>query len=103
MQRVAGLKEEVKQLNAQLRPLTRNFNVEVEGQVRRVAADLAEVQSKLEHETACRREAERKRTYCEKAARELVDEREQLLSKVAALSPHPPRTSLQCTPHTRHG
>ena len=86
MAKVAALKEEVKQLNDRLRPLTRTFNVEVEGQVRRVAADLAEVQGKLDNEISCRREAEKKRTLSDKAARELADEREQLLSKVAALS-----------------
>lgn len=84
VQRVAALKEEIKQLNDQLRPLARNFSLEVEGQVRRVAADLAEVQSKLEHEMECRRQANKVRTFFEKAARELADEREQLLSKVAA-------------------
>ena len=80
------LKSEVKQLEATLRPLQRMFKVEVEGQVRRVHAELAEANSKLATAIAIERKAFHLRNTALKNARELAGENERLLSKVAALS-----------------
>ena len=83
---INGLKSEVKQLEATLRPLQRMFKSEVEGQVRRVHAEFAEANSKLHDALAAERKSFHLRNAALKNARELAGENEQLLSKVAALS-----------------
>jgi len=83
---INGLKSEVKQLEATLRPLQRMFKSEVDGQVRRVHAEFAEATSKLHDALAAERLSFRLRNAALKNARELASENEQLLSKVAALS-----------------
>ena len=84
--KINDLKAKVKALEAELRPLTRMFKIEVEGQVRVVHAELALVQGQRDDALAAERATMRKRNDAFKAARELAVENEQLLSKVAALS-----------------
>ena len=80
------LKSEIKELESQLKPLQRLFNSEVEGQVRRVHAELAEAITERDDARAAEQLAMRRRNSALKSARDLAEENEQLLSKVAALS-----------------
>ena len=84
--KLINLKSEVKELEAQLRPLQRLFNSEVEGQVRRVHAELAAATSQRDDACASKLHALHQRNAAYKRARDLAVENELLLSKVAALS-----------------
>ena len=86
MTKVSDLKAEIKSLEKQLRPLQTLFRSEVEGQVRRVHAELAAAITQRDDALAAERLAQRLRNSALKSARDLAEENQQLLSKVAALS-----------------
>ena len=83
---MAAHKAEVAELKAKLLPLQRTFNTLVEGEARRVRADLVEARQRIDQLEELRLSELRLRRHSDRAARGLLEENELLLAKVGELS-----------------